>query len=137
MTEGERFDIMPGSTYQTGTAVEDLKINASGTNDIHIVTAPWVDLCTEKWYLSPTAIACVEVSGLLKRKRNTGDVTNDIILDYSNTYNMMAMVGVGDDTDDAFKMAAQTVDFKTFFNSGAASLYSSAAIGAIVYALSF
>ena len=128
---------MPGSTYQVGTSVEDLKINSSGSNDIEIVTSPWTDLCTEKWYLSPTAIACVEISGVLKRKRNTGDVTNDIILDYSSTYNMMAMVGFNSDSEDAYKMASQVVDFKTFFASGSSSLYPAAIVGAIVYALSF
>ena len=129
---------MPGSTYQSGDSVEDTKINTTnGSNDIEMVTTEWTDLCTEKWYLTATAIACVEISGILKRKRNTGDVVNDIILDYSSSYNMMAKIGRMGDTEDAFKMASQTVDFTTFFSSGSSSLYPAAAIGAIVYALSF
>lgn len=106
MTAGLRFDIMPGSAYQKGSTVEDIAINAAGSNDIDIVTSPWTDLCTEKWYLTATAIACVEMSGIMKRKRNTGDVTNDIILDYASKYQMHAMIGLMSETEDAFKFAA-------------------------------
>mmetsp|Transcript_35882 Transcript_35882/g.43861 ORF Transcript_35882/g.43861 Transcript_35882/m.43861 type:complete len:129 (-) Transcript_35882:64-450(-) len=128
---------MPGSAYQKGSTVEDIAINAAGSNDIDIVTSPWTDLCTEKWYLTATAIACVEMSGIMKRKRNTGDVTNDIILDYASKYQMHAMIGLMSETEDAFKFAAQEVDFTTFFASGAHSVAPAAALGAILYVLSF
>ena len=98
---GKRFDIHPGGLYQAGTSVED------GTKqDIVKVTKVGTDLCTEKWYLSPTAISCVELKGTLKRKRNTGDTVDDIILDYSNKYMMHAAIGIIDTEDNALKFAA-------------------------------
>lgn len=81
--------------------------DATATNDIEIVSS-YVDkdLCTERWYLSPTAIACVELKGALKRKRNTGDAKKDIILDYSSKYQMHAKIGLMSESEDAFKFAA-------------------------------
>jgi hypothetical protein len=40
------------------------------------------NLCTERWYLSLTAIACVEIKGTVERYRNTEDNAHDIVLDY-------------------------------------------------------
>ena len=80
-----------------------------------MVTAADTDLCTEKWYLSPTAIACVELKGVLKRKRNTGDTTDDIILDFNSKYQMHAKIGAMDESDDALKFASQEVDFTQFY----------------------
>ena len=52
-----------------------------------------VDICTEKWYLSPTAIACVEMVIELKRKRLTSDGSHDIELNYAYAYDMTAVIG--------------------------------------------
>ena len=51
------------------------------------------DICTEKWYLSPTAITCVEMKIKLKRKRLTIDTANDIELNYAYAYDMSAVIG--------------------------------------------
>lgn len=57
------FDIHPGSAYAYGTAaadaadgvgVENIELDASNV-------AETADICTEKWYVSTTAIACVEM----------------------------------------------------------------------------
>lgn len=73
-----------------------------------------VDLCTEKWQLSPTAIACVELIGKVLRRRNTGDVIDDIILDYSNEYSMFAKIGRIEDTDNSVKFVDQIVSFTDY-----------------------
>ncbi len=113
----------------------------NGVNNIEFVgdaaVAKAKDLCTEKWYLSPTAITCVELSGSLKRKRNTGDYIDDINLDYTNTYKVSAMIGRLSDTAEQFKFPAQDVDFKQFF-SGALDMSTSVAIvSTLVYACMF
>ena len=51
------------------------------------------DICTEKWYLSQTAVTCVEMVVKLKRKRLTEDSAHDIELNYSYTYDMTAIIG--------------------------------------------
>lgn len=52
------------------------------------------------------------MKGTVKRLRNTGDTTQDIILDYSSTYQMHAIVGrVADAGDESLKFKAQAVDF--------------------------
>lgn len=130
---GKRFDIHPGALYQGGTAVED-----ATKQDIVKVTKVGTDLCTEKWYLSDTAIACVELRGTLKRKRNTGDTTDDIILDYSNKYMMHAAIGIIDTEDNALKFAAVEVDFTQFFEGGAQALSATTVmLGAVLYSLAF
>jgi len=91
------FDIHPGSAYAIGDSVED--VVQGGANDIVVpdsykqtdcATASSAtgvcNLCSERWYLSLTAIACVEMTGRLTRLRNTGDTAHDIILDYSFAY---------------------------------------------------
>ena len=108
-----------------------------GSNDIDIVGDATVDLCTEKWYLSPTAIACVEMKGSLKRKRNTGDVLDDIILDYTSKYQVHAQIGRMDDSGEQLKFSAQEVDFNQFF-SGAFEMSTSIALAStLVYAIAF
>ena len=88
--------------------------------------------------MSPTAIACVEMVGALKRKRNTGDAVKDIILDYSSKYQMHAKIGLMSESEDAFKFAAQEVDFTQFFSSGHTSLASSIAmVATIAYVYAF
>ena len=99
-------------------------------------------MCTERWYLGNVAIACVEMQGTVKRARNTGDTSDDIILDYSNTYEVHAITGrVADTGDEALKFAAQDVDFTQFFDEddSASSLVTSslAAVAVTLYAITF
>ena len=110
------FDIHPGSAYAYGGSAEDAGLE-DGVENIELVKPLEVDvaldqenatdisdICTEKWYLSPTAITCVEMEVTVKRKRNTGDTAHDIILDYSNVYTMHAMVGrIADKSDETLK----------------------------------
>ncbi len=143
---GSYFDIHPATAASSGKGSEDKFLRVSdptgGSNDISFVgdaaAAQAVDLCTEKWYLSPTAIACVEMAGSLTRKRNTGDYLDDINLDYTSAYQVSAQIGQLKDTDEQFKFPAQTVDFKTFFTSGALDISSSLAIvSALAYTCVF
>ena len=98
------------------------------------------DLCTEKWYLSPTSIACVEIKAVLERKRNTGDTTDDIILDYSQVYAMHAKVGkiADSDSDQALFFDAQDIDFTAFYDGAYERTTAGVAVlTAIVYSLAF
>ena len=136
------FDIHPGSAYAYGTAAAD-QADGIGVENIELDAtnvADTTDICTEKWYLSPTAIACVEMQVKLKRKRNTGDTAHDIILDFSNTYTMHAMVGrVADKSDETLKFETIAVDFAQLQTTGALGMVSASApiLAAIVYTLSF
>ena len=77
------------------------------------------DICTEKWYLSTTAIACVEMKIKLRRKRLTEDTNHDIELNYSYAYDMTAIIGRSQDVDtdddsaavDPIKFENPAVDF--------------------------
>ena len=141
-TAGSTFDIHPATAASGNKAAEDIFLNtSSGKNNIEFVgdaaAAKAADLCTEKWYLSPTAMTCVELSGSLKRKRNTGDYLDDINLDYTSAYKVSAMIGRLDDSAEQFKFAAKDVDFKQFF-SGALDMSTSVAIAStLVYACMF
>ena len=76
----------------------------------------------------------------LSRLRNTGDTAHDIILDYSNTYTMHAMVGrVADKSDETLKFETVDVDFTQFYDSGAigTASFSAAALAAIIYSMTF
>ena len=100
------FDIHPGSAYAYGSSAAD-KSDSAGAENITLDTSmpaeDW-DICTEKWKISDTAIACVEMQVKVNRPRNTGDTAHDIILDYSNSYTMHAMVGrVADKSDETLK----------------------------------
>ena len=113
-TAGKQFDINPPNTYGNGSSVED--VIKGGVNNIlfsgNSATAPTDDLCTERWYLSESAITCVEIKATVMRKRNTGDTAHDINLTYSSVYNMHAAVGrVADSSDQALQFATQAVDF--------------------------
>jgi len=81
--------------------------DAAGVENITLDAAyvpETTDICKEKWVISATAIACVEMEVKLTRLRNTGDTAHDIILDYSNSYTMHAMVGrVADKADETLK----------------------------------
>lgn len=136
--DGTYFDIHPGSSYAASNAVED--VGKGGTEDITAVeTVASDDICTEKWYLSATAIACVEMEANLTRKRNTADVDHDIILNYSDTYNMHAMIGlVADTTDEALKFADQDVDFSNFYSGAVSTLSLGSALACTIgFALAF
>lgn len=114
------FDIHPGSAYAFGTSAAD-RTDSLGAENINLdssYVAESTDICTEKWYLSPTAIACVEMQVKVNRKRNTGDTAHDIILDFSNSYTMHAMVGrVADKSDETLKFDTRTVDFSKFYST--------------------
>ena len=90
--QGTHFDTHPGSQYQHGDAAED--VQQGGQEDIEVFS-DYVDtdICTEKWYLSTTAIACVEMKIKLRRKRLTTDTAHDIELNYSHAYDMTAIIG--------------------------------------------
>ena len=79
------------------------------------------------------------MKGSVKRLRNTGDTTQDIILDYSSKYQMHAMVGrPQDNADETLKFLAQEVDFSQFFSGALSSASASAAVlGAIIYTMAF
>ena len=78
------------------------------------------------------------MKGSLTRKRNTGDYLDDINLDYTSAYQVSAQIGQLSDTAEQFKFAAQEVDFKKFFASGALEISSSLAIvSALVYTCVF
>ena len=100
------FDIHPGSAYAYGSSAAD-KSDAAGVENITLdaaYTPESTDICEEKWMISATAIACVEMKVKLTRLRNTGDTAHDIILDFSNSYTMHAMVGrVADKADETLK----------------------------------
>lgn len=143
MPDNVCFDIHPGSAYAYGSSAADAA-DGTGVENIEIdssITPKTTDICTEKWRLSPTSIACVEMEVKVKRKRNTGDTAHDIILDFSNTYTMHAMVGrVADKADETLKFETQDVDFTQFYTAtGAISSYAGAttALAAMVYALAF
>jgi len=136
------FDIHPGSAYAYGSSAADMS-DASGVENIDLHAdnvAETTDICTEKWQISPTAVACVEMKVKLSRKRNTGDTAHDIILDLSNTYTMHAMVGrVADKADETLKFETIDVDFTQFSASGAiaTATYSASALAAIIYSMAF
>ena len=52
--------------------------------------------------------------GKVKRRRNTGDIYDDVILDYSNQYTMFAKIGRIEDTDNSVKFVDQIVDFSDY-----------------------
>ena len=90
-TAGQRFDINPPNTYGNGSSVED--VTKGGVNNVCTAAGcqpgtpvETTDLCTEKWYITDTAISCVEIKATVKRQRNTGDTAHDINLSYSNIY---------------------------------------------------
>ena len=142
------FDIHPGSAYAYGSSAADAA-DGTGVENIAIVDngvgeaqEPKVaDICTEKWRLSPTAITCVEMQAKVKRGRNTGDTAHDIILDFSNTYTMHAMVGrVADKADETLKFETQDVDFTQFYTAtGAISSFvgGATALAGMLYTLAF
>lgn len=131
------FDISPPSAFTKGDTVMDTA--QGGVENIVPVQATDADLCTEKWYLSETAIACVEISGDLTRKRNTGDVISDIILDYTYSYQMHAQIGrTADEDDEALSFVSQTVDFTKFFDGAMAKTSACALLLAgTLYSLTF
>ena len=145
VTLGMLFDIHPATASTGGVSTEDKYVNQSdGSNDINFVDplpdATTKDLCTEKWYLSATAITCVEMQGSLIRKRNTGDYKDDINLDFTSSYKVSAMIGRLDDSAEQFKFAAQDVDFKSFFSGARGPLDMStsvAIVSTLVYACVF
>lgn len=108
-----KFDVRPFSLYDSGDGAQD----TNGADDITLVTLAATEQCTEVWYLTDSALACVELQGSLKRPRNTGDIQDDIILEYT-TYSMHALIGRVDDTssnaDEALRLDAQDVDFSVF-----------------------
>ena len=56
------FDIHPGSEFASGDSVTDK--GQSGREDVTLdssITAGTTDICVEKWQLSKTAVACVEM----------------------------------------------------------------------------
>ena len=56
------FDIHPGSEFASGDSVTDK--GQSGREDVTLdsnITAGTTDICVEKWQLSLTATACVEM----------------------------------------------------------------------------
>lgn len=134
------YDISPTTSYDSSDAAQD-----TSTNDVTVVD-PVDDAgehCTEMWYIADTIMACVEFSGTVKRQRNTGDTTGDIILEYGS-YDMHALIGRKDTTDansdDSLRLAEQTVDLSVLSGSGAKAGYtvlSAAALASIVYTLSF
>jgi len=69
----------------------------------------------ETWFLTDTALACVELQGTVKRQRNTGDVTRDIILEYT-AYTMHALIGQPSETsansDPSLRFDTVTVDLQ-------------------------
>lgn len=136
------FDIHPGSAYAYGSSAADMS-DSAGVENVTIdssLTAETTDICTEKWMVSPTAIACVEMEVKVTRKRNTGDTAHDIILDFSNSYTMHAMVGrVADKADETLKFATQDVDFTQFYTSGAigTATYYASTLAAIIFSLNF
>jgi hypothetical protein len=107
------FDLSPADEYSTNT--EDFGI-VGGADDVEIVDALDYDHCTEIWYFTNTALACVEMTGSIKRNRNTGDYTQDITLEFI-TYDMVAMYGNAADTTDIstvptiYKLGEKEVDF--------------------------
>lgn len=136
------FDIHPGSAYAYGSSAADAADGTGVENiDLHEDNvAKTTDICKEKWRLSYTSITCVEMEVRVTRKRNTGDTAHDIILDFSNTYTMHAMVGrVADKADETLKFETIDVDFTQFYTSGAIQTTSvgTAVLAAIVYSLAF
>lgn len=143
------FDIHPGSAYAYGSSAAD--VQQAGVENVEIIriaddgaephNVPMTtDICTEKWLLSPTAITCVEMQVHLKRRRNTGDTAHDIILDYSNSYTMHAMVGrVADKSDETLKFDNIAVDFTQFYTTtgATATTYSAAIVAAVMYSMAF
>ena len=136
------FDIHPGSAYAYGSSAADMS-DSAGVENVTIdasITPESTDICTEKWMVSPTAIACVEMQVKVSRKRNTGDTAHDIILDFSNSYTMHAMVGrVADKADETLKFETQDVDFTQFYTSGAfgTATYYASTLAAIIFSLNF
>lgn len=123
--------------YESSTASQD----TTGADNVVVVTALGANQCTEVWYLSDSALACVELQGTLKRERNTGDVEDDIILEYTS-YNMHALIGRTTDTesnaDQGLRLAEQVVDFSVLILQGAS--YGATVAGGIlagVLALNF
>ena len=114
-TTGERFDIKPSQTYTNSVTSED--VQQGGQNNVDFneedgVDVTTKDVCTEKWLLSETSIACVEITTKVKRAADTEDVDQDFVLNMASTYTMHAQVGrVSDISDSTTKFAQQDVDF--------------------------
>lgn len=64
--------------------------------------------------MTATSIACVEMTGSVKRKFNTGDANADFILEYT-TYKMHAKFGnISGENDTAFRFNELDVNFIAF-----------------------
>ena len=106
------FDIKPSTTYNTA----DTEWDDAADDNVELVTPAdaTTDLCTEVWYLSDSDFACVEMEGTIKRARNTGDTTSDIILEYGS-YDIHALIGsktTSDaQSDESLRLGEQTIDF--------------------------
>ena len=125
------YDIVPTTQWDSGDAVQDT------SNDVEVVTPAddTTDMCDELWYLTDIDVACVQFSGSLKRPRNTGDTTGDIILEYGS-YAVHALIGRKDYTDtaadDSLRLAEQTIDFSVLASSDAVTAYTALSVSAVM-----
>ena len=146
-TDPPLYDMKPQTAHNSAdterdTTSFDISFDSTTLNDDH---------CQETWWFTAGDLACVEFTGILKRNRNTGDTTEDIILEYG-AYDMHAKIGdtgdgLGsgavtndDDTMESIKLAEQSVDFTDLVGSGAQTAFtviSAASLAAIVSSLAF
>ena len=137
------YDIKPSTTYNT----DDTEWDDSANNNVVIVTpdpgTADYTLCEQVWYLNDNDFACVEMKGSVKRPRNTGDTTSDIILEYGS-YDIHALIGskaLSDaQSDESLRLGEQTIDFSVLSTSGSVTAYSVlsfSALLAVVSTLSF
>ena len=99
------YDIKPTASWDWKAEVMD------ATDDVNFdATDNDGNICTELWKLTTTSIACVEMRGSVTRKFNTGDTTDDFILDYTS-YQMHAKFGKTNENDNVYKFNEQTVNF--------------------------
>ena len=76
------FDINPTTAWQTPPALDATDKTVAGGSGVEnfdnviINDLAGADLCTEKWVLSATAIACVEITANIARPFKTKDAFN-------------------------------------------------------------
>ena len=115
MTSSPTYDLKPSTIHNSADTEQDAATNVAVVGDAT------TEHCTEIWYLSDIATACVQFEGGLTRDRNTGDTAGDIILEYGS-YDMHAMIGCTDTdclANESFKFAEKTVDLSVLAGSGA------------------
>ena len=113
------FDLKPTVEYAQGDMYKDAGSQADVDNVLYDTDTPLKGngaggMCTEVWQMTKPVTACVKFEGTLRRKFNTGDTANDLVLGYQ-AYQVHAQAGLTAlITQAEYKFAKKTVDYTTF-----------------------